>query len=262
MSRLDRIFAGLRTDERKALMPFVCGGFPRSGAVRELVPAIAGAGASVIEIGLPFSDPIADGPVIAAAMHEALEGGSTPSSVIEDVAAVRGGVDVGLVAMVSVSIVMRLGGAGAFCQRLAGAGFDGVICPDCPLEESWELVEGAQRHGLSLSMLIAPSTPAERARAIVQASSGFVYLLARAGITGERDEIPDVSARVAEIRRSTHLPIACGFGISKAEHVRAVVKHADAAIVGSALVRRIAEGGDQYVKAAEEFVGELVEGLG
>lgn len=261
MSRIDRIFAELRANRRKALMPFVCGGFPRRSAVSEAVPVIAASGASVIEIGLPFSDPIADGPVIAAAMHDALRGGATPATVIDEVASLRGRVDVGLVAMVSVSIVTRLGGADAFCSRLASAGFDGVICPDCPLEESAELVAAAKASGLSLSMLIAPSTPGERARAIARASSGFVYLLARAGITGERSDAPDIAARVAEIRQYTNQPIACGFGVASPEHVRAVVRDADAAIVGSALVRRMGDAGDGYVRAADECVRELATGL-
>ncbi len=261
MSRVDDIFARLRANKRRALMPFVCGGFPRRQAVTEAVPAITAAGANVIEIGLPFSDPIADGPVIAAAMHEALDGGATPASVIDEVANIRGCVDVGLVAMVSVSIVTRLGGPAAFCARLAAAGFDGVICPDCPLEESAELIAAARATDLSLAMLIAPSTPSDRARTIAQASSGFVYLLARAGITGERSDAPDVEPRVAEIRRYTNLPIACGFGIATPEHVRAVVRHADAAIVGSALVRRMGDAGDVFAKAAEECVKELATGL-
>lgn len=260
MNRIDEIFGELRASGGKALMPFVCADHPSRGSLGSVVEAIAQAGASIVEVGIPFSDPIADGPVIAAAMHEALVGGSTPRGVFAQVAEVRGKVSIGLVAMVSVSIVHRLGVA-TFIDEAKAAGFDGFIFPDAPLEESGALLSRAAEAGLTASLLIAPTTPRERAARIAQACSGFVYLLARAGITGERSDAPDVSKRVAQLREVTDLPIACGFGISTAEHVRAVVAHADAAIVGSALVRAMGEAkaaGADVAAAAGAFVRSLV----
>ena len=259
-TRIDAIFADLRRENRKALMPFVCAGHPRPGLLGETLLAIQDAGASIVEIGIPFSDPIADGPVIASAMHHALLQGVTPRSVFAEVAAVRDRLTIGLVAMVTVSIVHRLGGPDGFAKDAKGSGFDGLIVPDCPLEESDEIRAACANHGLSCSLLIAPTSSDDRAGAIANASTGFAYLVARTGITGESSGVPDIGPRVGAIREQSTIPVACGFGISDAEHVRAVVEHADAAIVGSALVRRMTDASDP-VAAAREMVSELAKGL-
>jgi tryptophan synthase alpha chain len=260
MNRIDAAFADLRARGRRGLMPFLCAGHPAPGMTGPLLRALSDSGASVIEVGFPFSDPIADGPVIAAAMYKALGGGvggarTTPASVLAEVAAVRDSVAAGLVAMVTISIVMRIGPE-RFIKDCADAGFDGFIFPDLPLEESNRVLGLVRDAGLRASLLIAPTTAPERAAKIARASSGFVYLLAREGITGERAGGPsgDLGIRVAALRNVTDLPIACGFGISTPEQVRTVVQHADAAIVGSALVRRLEEaaarGGDVPAEAA------------
>lgn len=264
MGRIDDIFSDLRGSGRKGLMPFVCGGYPSLDQTGPMIEAAERAGASVVEVGVPYSDPIADGPVIASAMHEALTAGVRVESLLERVRAVRDRVSLGLVAMVSVSIVRGVnpdgGGAAQFCAMAKDAGFDGLIVPDAPLDESAELGERASEAGLTLSLLIAPTTPADRAARIAKACTGFVYLIARAGITGESDRAPEVAERVTALREVTDLPIACGFGISTPEHVRAVVEHADAAIVGSALVRRQGGAGDP-VGETESFLTELSSGL-
>lgn len=243
-------------------MPFVCAGHTEPDTLVRILPAMQASGAGVVEVGIPFSDPIADGPVIASAMHGALVRGITPAQVFEQVRSVRDSLDIGLVAMVSVSIVYRAGGPGGFARQAAEAGFDGVIYPDAPLREADELLTAARDAGLTASLLISPTTSASRAKEIAAACTGFVYLLARTGLTGERSDAPDVGRRVAALRNVTETPIACGFGISTPAHVRAVVEHADAAIVGSALVKRMtkaaAEGQDP-VEAASEFVRELAE---
>ena len=265
MNRIDSIFAERRSKGLGTLMPFVCGGFPRPGMTGGSIEACARGGAQIVEVGIPFSDPIADGPVIASAMHEALSGGASAASVIDEVAQVRGRVGLGLVAMVSVSIVHRFGGAGGFARRVSTAGFDGCIFPDCPLEESESFRAACAEHGLTSSLLIAPTTPAARAEAIARACTGFVYLLARTGITGERSDAPDVEKRVRQLRGVTDLPIACGFGISSADHVREVLRHADAAIVGSALVRRMDDAnrrGSDAIEACEAFTRQLAEAIG
>ncbi|MCC6676541.1 MAG: tryptophan synthase subunit alpha [Phycisphaerales bacterium] len=264
MNRIEEIFAGLRRENRRAIMPFACGGFPAPGSLAALLPALERAGASIVEIGFPFSDPIADGPVIAAAMHEALQKGATPGSVLEEIAAVRARVSLGLVAMVSVSIVWRMGGPQGFVAKAADAGFDGFIFPDVTFEESTELRRAAAARGCTASLLVAPTTAPKRAQEIAQACTGFVYLLARTGITGERQDAPEIGRMVANLRQATDLPIACGFGIASADHVRAVVRHADAAIVGSALVRRMADAansGRDAVAEAESFTRDLARGL-
>lgn len=265
MNRLEQIFTELRTGDRKALMPFVTAGYPALPATAAMLPAIEAAGASVCELGIPFSDPIADGPVIQASMTRALEGGISLDAIFQTVASVRDRVNMGLVCMVSYSIVYRIG-TKAFYKRAAEAGFDGMIIPDLALEEAESERSAAAEQGLTLSMLIAPTTPGDRARRIARACSGFVYMVARTGITGAQDRAPEgLAERVAAIRDVTDLPIAVGFGISAAEHVRAVVKHADAAIVGSALVKRIGEHLDetpeQIADAAGQFVRELATGL-
>lgn len=263
MSRIDDIFASLRASKRKALMPFLCAGRPTLAALPDLLSAVEDAGASVVEIGIPFSDPIADGPVIAAAMHKALQDGVTPQQVFDTVRSARSATNLGLVAMVSVSLVHRKG-LDRFAAEARDAGFDGLIVPDAPVEESDPIRAAADRAGLSLSLLVAPTTSADRAARIVAACSGFVYLLARTGITGERDAAPEIAEPVRRLRTLTDLPIACGFGISTADQVQAVVRHADAAIVGSALVRRMESAiadGDDPVVTARTFVAQLSAGL-
>ena len=262
MNRIEATFAQARARRERLLMPFVCAGHPARDSMPILLSALQDNGAAIVEVGIPFSDPIADGPVIASAMHAALQAGATPESVFRDIERARASLSIGLIAMVSVSVVYRAGGPDGFASRAAAAGFDGVIYPDAPLEESAELLDAARAHGLTATMLIAPTTPPDRAAAIAAACSGFVYLLARTGITGERGEAPNVQRRVDALRKVTDLPIACGFGISTADHVRAVVAHADAAIVGSALVRRMDQAAEQHldpIAAGSAFVRELAE---
>jgi tryptophan synthase alpha chain len=272
IERLGGVFSEARSKKRGVLMPFVVGGHPVGVPVGELLHALQRAGAGVVEIGFAFSDPIADGSVIAQAMHESLEAGQTVRGLLDEVAKARASLTLGIVAMVSVSLVHRNGGA-AFVRTLAEAGFDGVIVPDVTLEASGALRAAATEAGIGFALLIAPSTPPARAAEIAQACSGFVYLLARAGITGEQSETPQITGRVSKLRQAmgsggsggsggggSGLPIAVGFGISTAEHVRGVVADADAAIVGSALVRRLA-GASDPVGEAERFCAELAKGL-
>lgn len=278
MNRIDQIFAERRAANRPALMPFLCGGYPTLAATRAALGAVQSAGAAIAEIGFPFSDPVADGPVISAAMHEALAAGITPAQILQAVAeARRDGASLGLVAMVSVSIVHRIG-AQRFAKDAATAGIDGFIVPDAPVEESGELAKTMRDSGLTLSLLVAPTTSPARAERIVRSCSGFVYLLARTGITGDAPatfapgiDVAAVGERVRLLRSMTALPIACGFGISTADHVRQIVgapqaggAGADAAIVGSALVKRMSRAASQGrspVEEAELFVRGLAMGL-
>lgn len=251
MTRIDSIFA----EDSKKLMPFVVAGDPSIHATEGAIVAMAEAGAAIIEIGIPFSDPIADGPVIAAAMHRALQKGINLKEIEAMIVRLRAKTDVGLVAMVSDSIVHR-SGSKAFIEQFAHAGIDGFIIPDIDTCEAKEISIFCRSIGVSFSMLIAPTTPVDRIKELAELSSGFLYVLARIGLTGEQHELPDLNERIAEIRSLTTLPIAVGFGISTAEHVASVQSIADAAIVGSALVRRMKEASDP-VMAASQFVLEI-----
>jgi tryptophan synthase alpha chain len=265
MNRIERIFSDLRARGGKALMPFLTAGDPDLATTAKLLPALEAAGAHVVELGVPFSDPIADGPVIQASMTYALEQRTTVHGFFEMVRSVRPTVNLGLVAMVSYSIVHRTGRE-QFIRQAADAGIDGFIFPDLPLEEAEATRKLVRDAGLILSMLIAPTTPIERAEQIAQASSGFVYVLSRSGITGEQRSLPaDLPQRLSRLRQATNLPMAVGFGISTAQQVREVVAVADAAIVGSAMMRRVAEyrgqGGEAVVKHVAQFTRELAGGL-
>jgi len=264
MNRIVSTFDSLRAQKRKALMPFICAGDPGLPETEAILRGLDGAGASVIEVGIPFSDPVADGPVIQAAMHRALTKGVKVAQILESVSRVRPQVKAGLVAMVSYSIVHRLG-LDAFLKDAAQAGFDGMIFPDLTLEEAGASIEACARHGVTLSLLIAPTTPIERAEKIARASTGFVYVMSRAGITGVRSELPpELHGRINSLRQVTNLPLAVGFGVSDAAQVKSVVSVADAAIVGSALCKRIhdaAVAGQDAAVAAAQFTGELARGL-
>lgn len=249
-------------------MPFLTAGDPDLDTTAQLLDAMQQAGASISELGFPFSDPIADGPVIQDSMTLALNRGCRPSQILEMVAANRAKLNIGLVAMVTYTIVHRLGPE-KFIRDAAAAGIDGFILPDLPLEESEPVRRLASQAGLIVSLLIAPHTPMDRAARIAKASSGFVYLMARAGVTGERGSLPtELADRIASLRQVTDLPIAVGFGISDAQQVRQVVQLADAAIVGSAIVRRIAENRSlasgnrrELVAKVGSFARELAQGL-
>ena len=265
MNRIDQVFAERRRAGRPALMPFITAGYPTLDATAALLPALQDAGADICELGLPFSDPIADGPVIQASMTAALGRGVHPSAVFERVASLRDRLDMGLVAMVSYSIVYRMG-VERFVSEAAGAGFDGFIFPDLPLEEAGAVTGPVREAGMTSSLLIAPNTPDDRAEAIAQACSGFIYLLARTGITGERADLPaGLGERVRRLRAVSALPVAVGFGIAAADQVRAVTRVADAAIVGSAVVKRITqhadEPPDEIARAVGGFVADLAAGL-
>ncbi len=239
-------------------MPFLTGGYPSLEVTTNAIGAIEAAGASVIEIGIPFADPIADGPVISASMHEALAAGATVEGVFRAVHAARAKSDVGLIAMVSASIVTKIGER-EFVTAASDAGFDGLIVPDLDFACVEALTELCDAKSMSLSLLVAPTSTPQRIAEVTAYCRGFIYLLARAGLTGEREAAPEVAASVAAIRAVSALPIAAGFGISTAAHVAAVTQYADAAIVGSALVRRM--GSTRPVEAAAEFTQLLATGL-
>jgi tryptophan synthase alpha chain len=242
--------------KRAALMPYLMGGFP---SIEESVSAglaAADAGADLLELGIPFSDPLADGPVIHAAGTAALAAGATPHSVLG--ACERLAVRVPVVLMVYANIVLTAG-ASAFALRAAAAGASGLIVPDLPHDEADELRAACNAEGLALVPLVAPTTTPERIAAIGADARGFVYVVSLTGTTGERDEVRQGLAEIVEqVRASTEVPVAVGFGISTPEQARSVAGVADGVIVGSRVVRAAGEGGAAAVGAV---VAELASAL-
>jgi tryptophan synthase alpha chain len=242
--------------KRAALMPYLMGGYP---SVEESVSAglaAADAGADLLELGIPFSDPLADGPVIHAAGTAALAAGATPHGVLG--ACERLAVRVPVVLMVYANIVLTAG-ASAFALKAAAAGASGLIVPDLPHDESDEVRAACDAEGLALVPLVAPTTTPERIAAIGADARGFVYVVSLTGTTGERDEIQEGLAKTVErVRASTDVPVAVGFGISTPEQARSVAELADGVIVGSRVVRAAGEGG---AEAVGSVVGELAAAL-
>ena len=265
-NRLVKVFAELRAAGKSTLIPFVTAGYPDMATTEALLRDFESRGVRVCELGVPFSDPIADGPTIQASYTQALAGGVTSEDILEMVRRYRGGGgELALGAMVSYSIVYRHG-AGEFLSAAAGAGIDAFIVPDMPLDEASQFEALAGARGLANVMLIAPTTPQHRCLEIARHSRGFIYFISVAGITGARDHLPESTIEaVAELRKHTDTPVCVGFGISNAETVAHVCEVADGAIVGSAIVRRIAELGDSSTEDITAhvgaFVGELLSPL-
>jgi tryptophan synthase alpha chain len=264
-NRLVGTFAELRGAGRKTLLPFVTAGFPDAGTTGALLRDFEARSVQVCELGIPFSDPIADGPTIQSSYTRALESGFRAADAMELVRDYRsGGGEMALVAMVSYSVVFRRD-VGGFLSGAREAGFDGVLVPDLPLEEAGQFEPLAAERGLANVMLVAPTTPPDRRIEIARHCRGFIYYVSVAGITGERDKLPEETiAGVRELRGHTETAVCVGFGISRPEMVRTVCEVANGAIVGSAIVHRIADAADEgasrdeTVRRAGEFVGELL----
>ncbi len=240
MSRLDGIFAGLRAEGRTGLVTFTTAGDPDLERSADVLRVLDRAGADVLEVGVPFSDPLADGPVIQRASERALAAGGTLAAALELVAGVRASVGAGIVLFTYANPVLRMG-LTAFMTRAADAGVDGVLVLDLPIEEADGLRGAAAEAGIDPIFLLSPTTTEARIRRAASLGRGFLYGISRLGVTGARDTVAAGASELAgRIRAVTDLPIALGFGISRPEHVAAVGRWADAAVVGSALVDVIA----------------------
>jgi tryptophan synthase alpha chain len=244
VNRLERHFAGRRSDGRRSLVVYLCAGDPDLAATERLVPALAAAGADVIELGVPFSDPLADGPTIQAAAERALRSGTTLAGILDLVGRLRrGGCDVPLALMGYMNPIVRMG-IDAFVLRSAEVGVDGIIVPDLPLEEAGPLGDAATARDLSLVLLAAPTTPPDRLQRIGERTRGFLYFVSLTGVTGARAALPaELPGRLDAVRAASRAPVAVGFGISAPEQAAALAEHADAVVVGSALVAEIARSG-------------------
>ena len=242
MNPIDTVFRSLRAASRKAFIPFVPAGDPDMAATAKIVRELDGCGCHLVEIGFPFSDPIADGPVIQAAYTRALDRGLRVDDIftgVDGLTKAANPIQAPLVGMVSYSLIHRRGPA-AFVDRAKQTGFAGLIVPDLPAEEADGLAEQVAERGLKLIMLVTPTTPPARAERIVKLSSGFVYCVSVAGITGERDRLPDeLLGQLRHLRGMTALPLCVGFGVSRPDHVRMLRNEVDGVIVGSAIVRRL-----------------------
>jgi tryptophan synthase alpha chain len=254
---IEKAFEAARVEGRAALMPYMMAGFPDQESSLAIAGAYADAGADLIELGVPFSDPLADGPVIHAAATKALEEGATLATAMEVCEAVSERVPV--VFMVYANMVLAHGGAAEFARRAAEAGAAGAIVPDLPLGEAEEVREGFAAAGLALVPLVAPTTPPERRAAICAAARGFVYVVSTVGTTGERAGVPAALADlVAATKAEAEVPLAVGFGIGTPEQAAEVGKIADGVIVGSRLVRAAGEAGSAAgaAEAVSDFLRE------
>lgn len=258
-NRIDAAFA----NRPPGLWPFLAAGYPSLETTAALLQRLNSLPVRGVELGIPFSDPIADGPVIQHAFSHALASGVKVREVFQMVASLRAQISYPLLAMVSASIVYRRG-VEEFAAEAHMAGFDGLIVPDISLEEAPALASAAARENLRLSMLVAPTTPPERRRQIAQAATGFLYYVSVQGTTGERAALPVALAdEVRTLKKESSLPVLVGFGISRPDHVREVCRFADGAIVGSAIVHRMADGAQSSRGEAEilddvaHFVGKL-----
>ena len=241
MSRIDETFARLRAKKKTGLVTYATAGDPDLARSRTVFEALDRAGADVLEVGVPFSDPLADGPAIQRATERALAAGTTITSTLDLIAQVRPMVEAAIVVFTYVNPVMAMG-LDTFVRRAVTAGADGLLVLDLPIEESVELREAAAREGLDLIFLLSPTTTEARLRRTAELARGFLYGISRLGVTGERDTIGEGARELVErIRTVTELPVALGFGISRPEHVAEVGRWADAAVVGSGLVNTIAK---------------------
>ena len=259
--RIAAAFAAAREEGRAALMPYMVGGYPDAEGSRAIARAYAESGADLIELGVPFSDPLADGPVIHAAATAALDAGATLDSVLELCAEVSERVPV-LLMVYSNMVLAR--GPQAFAEAAAAAGAAGAIVPDLSFEESAGIREALAAEGLALVPLVAPTTPAERRRRICEAASGFVYVVSLVGVTGERGDLPPELAELVEaVREEAAVPAAVGFGIGTPEQAAQVGETADGVIIGSRLVRIAGDAGSGERAAAEaaEFLLACREAL-
>jgi len=256
MTRIADTFARLRAERRPGLVTFTTAGDPNLDRSADILRALDRAGADVLEVGVPFSDPLADGPVIQRATERALAAGTTLRNVLSMIERVRPSISSAIVVFSYANPLLRMG-VDAFARRAADAGVDGVLALDLPIEEAGGFRERVHASGLDTVFLLSPTTTDTRIKRAAELGSGFLYGISRLGVTGARDRVASgAETLVRRIRTQTSLPVALGFGISRPEHVAEVCAYADAAVVGSALVSVIAAAGRApgLIEKVEEYV--------
>jgi tryptophan synthase alpha chain len=263
MNRIDERFAVLRKQGRKGFVAYIGAGDPNLEATRQMGIAFDKAGVDVLELGVPFSDPLADGLVNQLAAQRGLESGTTPPKVLQTIAAIRKESQIPLVLYIYYNLIHRCG-VETFIRQAAEAGVDGFLVLDLPPEESENYETLMRDAGLRNIYLVAPTTPEDRIEKIVTRATGFIYYISREGVTGMQEKVAgNIATMTANIRAHTALPIAVGFGISNPEQARAVAPHAEAIVVGSAIVNQIAKHGKEpdVAKRVTDFVIPLVQAV-
>jgi tryptophan synthase alpha chain len=264
MTRIGRLFENLKRENRKGMIAYITAGDPSPDRTPALVEALVRGGADLIELGVPFSDPIADGPVIQRGGDRALKAGTTLKKVLEIAARIREKSEVPLLLFTYLNPVMRYG-LDRLAQDAKACGIDGCLLTDASVEEAEEYAGAMHRHGLDTVFLAAPTSTERRLRLVAEYSTGFIYLVSRTGVTGERDSLSDTVAPLVQAMRAiTDLPLAVGFGISRPEHVAQLAPQVEAVVVGSAFVRLIERNADNASLEIqlESFVRELKHGFG
>lgn len=260
MSRIAQTWTNLAAAQRRALILYLTVGFPERESALELVPQLIDAGADMIELGVPFSDPLAEGVTIQAATQRALRNGVTVRYCIETVRTLRErGVEAPILLMGYLNPLLRYG-VDRFCADAAAAGVDGLILPDLPPEESGEIGRACRAHGLDLIMFAAPTSTEQRIEHVTEHATGFIYCVSLTGVTGARTDLPpDLPAFLSRVRERAHTPIAVGFGISQPEHARRVAEIADGVIIGSKLIDVVGQGGDVvgFVREMREAIDQV-----
>jgi len=259
MNRIDKKFSDLRKDKKKAFIAFITAGDPNLKTTEQLVLAFEKAGADIVELGVPFSDPLADGPTIQAASERALKNGVNLDKILECVRRIRRKSDIPIVLMTYYNPIFHYNER-KFIARAKKSGVDGVIVPDLPPEEAKPLIEEARAHNLSTIFFLSPTTTTKRIKKVAKSSTGFIYFVSIAGVTGARQALPSVLAQqVRTAKRYTKTPICVGFGVSTAAQVKSIGRVADGVIVGSAIVKKIYE--NKGNKKLVENVTGFVKGL-
>lgn len=262
MNRIDVMFKELRERKEPAFIPFLTAGDPGLDVTRELIVEFDRRGADMIELGVPFSDPIADGPVIQSSYYRALSRGVKLSDILELVKDVRRQSEIPIVSMISQSILFK-NGYENFVKKAVDAGLDGATIPDLPIEEAEDIIQTGKSQGFKIVCFIAPTTTESRTDLILKKSQGFLYYISVVGITGSKNELNDnIIQNIKDIKKKTDLPVALGFGISTTEQAKVAGKVADGVIVGSAIVSEIERCSNKdsgiLVKEVGKFVSELV----
>ncbi|MDD5668463.1 MAG: tryptophan synthase subunit alpha [Candidatus Omnitrophica bacterium] len=259
MNRIDELFQKLRAAKKKAFIAFITAGYPDLETTEGLIREFESIGVDLVELGVPFSDPIADGPVIQEASYEALKKNTTLPAILRMVKRVRADVSMPLCLMSYYNPIFTYGEK-RFISDAVSSGVDGIIIPDLPPEEGVELSRESSRAGLDTIFFLSPTTHADRVKTVAQASTGFIYYISLTGVTGARRSLPrDIKTGVAEVKRFTHKPVCVGFGVSSPEQVKDIQGVADGVIVGSAIVRVIREnaGKKDLIKTVGKFVARL-----
>jgi tryptophan synthase alpha chain len=256
---LSRIASVFSRANHTALIPYITVGYPNTATTLKVVSLLASSGCDIIELGIPFSDPLADGATIQRASYEALRKGVTPKICLEMTQELRQQVEVPLVFMTYYNPVLKFG-LEQFCSKCAEVGIDGLIIPDLPPEEGQELEKSTRSHGLDLVYLLSPASTEQRIRLVASKASGFIYLVSLTGVTGARDKLPaELEGFVARVRARTEIPLCVGFGVSTLEQARRIAEVANGVIIGSRIIQLIEE--DTSLKSLHLFIKGLKDVL-